>query len=241
MERHVITEQEICPRHDELLTDGEGRGDVDEIRVLYPRVSVYYDVRIGARCIIHSGCVIGGDGFGFVEGVCGERVKMPQVGTVIIEDEVEIGANCAIDRAALDATVIGAGSKLDNLVHVAHGVVLGKNCVILALVAIGGSARMGDNVIISAQCMIKDNVTIGNNVMIAAGSGIPDDVEDGAVMWGFPAVPFARAQRIYARWKQLPELFTRVRELERRLGAAAEQKPLLKPKRAPAKKSRRKK
>ena len=221
--------------------------EVGEDSRLYPGVVIYPGTRLGQRVAVHAGTVIGSDGFGYLLGPKG-HTKKPQLGRVVIEDDVEIGANCAIDRAALDATVIGAGSKLDNLVHVAHGVVLGKNCVILALVAIGGSARMGDNVIISAQCMIKDNVTIGSNVMIAAGSGIPDDVEDGAVMWGFPAVPFARAQRIYARWKQLPELFTRVRELEKKVGEmekgrvpapAIPKRKLTKAKKSPARQRKR--
>lgn len=201
-----------------------GRGvEVGEDSRLYAGVVLYPGTRLGRKVVVHAGTVIGSDGFGYLLGASG-HTKKPQMGRVVIEDEVEIGANCAIDRAALDATVIGAGTKLDNLVHIAHGVVTGKNCIILAQVAIGGSTRLGDNVIISAQAMVKDNLHIGNQVMIAAGSGIPDDLEDGAVVWGFPAVPFARAQRIYARTKQLPELFTRVRELEKKL-AAKEPRP----------------
>ena len=191
---------------------------------LYPGVIIYPGTRLGRRVAVHAGTVIGSDGFGYLLGPKG-HVKKPQLGRVVIEDEVEIGANCAIDRAALDATVIGAGTKIDNLVHISHGVVLGKNCVVLAQTAIGGSTRLGDHAIISSQVVIKDNLTLGRNVTIAARSGVAEDLPDGAVVWGFPAVPFARAQRIYARQKHLPELFTRVRELEKKLEALDRPKP----------------
>jgi len=182
---------------------------------LDPGVVIYPGARLGRRVAVHAGTVIGSDGFGYLLGPSG-HAKKPQMGRVIIEDDVEIGANCAIDRAALDATVIGAGTKLDNLVHLAHGVTLGKNCIVLALTAIGGSTRIGDNAVISGAVTIKDNLTIGKNVTIVGRSGVAEDLPDGAMVWGFPAVPLPRAQRIYARWKQLPELFTRVRELEKK-------------------------
>ena len=191
---------------------------------LYPGVIIYPGTTLGRRVRVHAGTVIGSDGFGYLLGPSG-HVKKPQLGRVEIEDEVEIGANCAIDRAALDATVIGAGTKIDNLVHISHGVVLGKNCVVLAQTAIGGSTRIGDNAIISSQAVIKDNLTLGKNVVIAARSGVAEDLPDGSVVWGFPAVPFPRAQRIYARQKQLPELFTRVRELEQKVAEHAPQSP----------------
>jgi len=191
---------------------------------LYPGVVIYPGSCLGRRVKVHAGTVIGSDGFGYLLGPSG-HTKKPQLGRVVIEDEVEIGANCAIDRAALDATVLGAGSKLDNLVHISHGVVLGKNCVVLAQTAIGGSTRIGDNAIISGQVVIKDNLTLGRNVVVVARSGVADDLPDGAVVWGFPAVPFPRAQRIYARLKQLPELFTRMRELEKKLEALDRPKP----------------
>jgi len=198
---------------------------------LHPGVKIYPGSSLGRRVVVHAGTVIGSDGFGYLLGPSG-HVKKPQLGRVVIEDEVEIGANCAIDRAALDATVIGAGTKIDNLVHISHGVVLGKNCVVLALTAIGGSTKIGDHAIISAQVTIKDNLTLGKNVVVVARSAVADDLPDGSVVWGFPAVPFPRAQRIYARWKQLPELFTRVRELEQKVAERAPQPPASKSKRA---------
>lgn len=181
---------------------------------LYPRVTLYPAVVLGDRVIIHSGTVIGSDGFGYLLSEQG-HVKKPQVGRVVIEDEVEIGANCAIDRAMLDATVIGRGSKLDNLVHVAHGVTIGRHCIILAGVAIGGSARIGDYCIISGNATIKDNISLGDRAVVIGHSVVADDVRPGETVWGFPAMPFSLAKRVFARLKQLPELYKRVRELER--------------------------
>lgn len=181
---------------------------------LHARVTLYPGVKAGSRVIIHSGAVLGADGFGFVMTERG-HVKKPQVGSVLIEDDVEIGANCTIDRAMLDATVIGAGTKLDNLVHLAHGVRVGRDCIILAGTVVGGSVRIGDRVMISGQCAIKDNIEIGEGAIIIGGTGVFEDVPAGATLWGMPAMPFSLAKRAFARLKQLPDLFTRVRKLEK--------------------------
>ncbi len=195
-----------------------GRGSaIGEDTVIHPNVTVYPRAKVGRQVVIHSGTVIGADGFGFIAGPDG-HVKKPQVGAVRIEDKVEIGANCAIDRAMLDETVIGEGTKLDNLVHLAHNVRVGRHCIILANTASGGSVTIGDNTVISGSCTLKDNITIGSKVMVAGGSGVADDVADGEVVFGYPAMPFSHAKRVYSRLKDLPALFKRVRKLERKGG-----------------------
>jgi len=182
--------------------------------VIHPNVTLYRQVSVGSEVIIHSGTIIGADGFGFI--LSGEgHVKKPQVGTVQIGDRVEIGANCTIDRAMLDATVVGEGTKLDNLVHLAHNVKVGRNCIILASTTVGGSVVIGDSCVISGNVTIKDNIKIGNRVMVVGHSGVADDVAPGETVMGFPAMPFSHAKRVYSRLKQLPELWKRIRALEK--------------------------
>ena len=143
--------------------------------------------------------------------------KIPQIGTVEIGDDVELGANCAIDRASLDATMIGSGTKFDNLVHIAHSVKVGKNCVILAGAVVGGSAEIGDGCMISGQVAIKDHTKIGAGSQVVGGSGVLDDLPPGSVVMGYPSMPFSQAKRVFLRLKNLPELFRRVRKLEDKL------------------------
>ncbi len=189
--------------------------EIGEECLLYPRVTLLDRVRVGDRVVIHSGTVIGSDGFGYLLGEAGHD-KIPQIGTVLIEDDVEIGANCAIDRASLDATVIGRGTKFDNLIHVAHSVLIGPNCIILAGTAIGGSARIGEGTLISGSVVIKDHARIGSRVRIVGRSTVMDDVKDGETVAGTVlAQPFSQAKRTMSRIKHLPELFTRVRRLEK--------------------------
>jgi len=187
--------------------------EVGEGSVLYSGVEVLDRCRIGKNCIIHSGSVIGSDGFGFLLGKEGHK-KIPQIGIVEIGDEVEIGANCTIDRASLDKTVIGSGSKFDNLVHIAHSVRIGKNCIILAGTVIGGSTEVGDGCMISGNVTIKDHIKIGSGSQVVGASGILEDLEPGSVVWGMPSMEFSRAKRVYLRLKELPELFRRVKNLE---------------------------
>ena len=181
---------------------------------LYPNVKILDRCEIGKNCIIHPGVVIGSDGFGFLLGEAGHE-KIPQIGKVVIGDDVEIGALCAIDRASLDETVIGSGTKMDNLVHIAHSVRIGKNCIILAGTVIGGSSEIGDGCLISGNVTIKDHIKIGSGSKIVGTSGVLDDLAPNSVVWGMPAMPFSQAKRVYLRLRQLPELFNRLRKLEK--------------------------
>lgn len=162
--------------------------------IIYPNVSVYDGCNIGARCIIHSGVVIGSDGFGFAFDR-GRHKKIPQIGIVRIEDDVEIGANSAIDRAALGETVIGEGTKIDNHVMVAHGVHIGKHCILVAQSGIAGSTELGDYVVVAGQAGLAGHLKIGDRAEIAAAASVFHDVEEGTRVIGNPAIPF----RDYAR------------------------------------------
>ncbi|MBI4655056.1 MAG: UDP-3-O-(3-hydroxymyristoyl)glucosamine N-acyltransferase [Nitrospirae bacterium] len=184
--------------------------------IIYPNVAVRENVKIGKKVIVHSGTVIGSDGFGYIQKE-GRHYKIPQVGGVIIEDDVEIGANVTIDRATAGYTIIGCGTKIDNLVQIAHNVKTGKNCLIVAQVGIGGSVKIGDMVILGGQVGVRDHVRIGNKVMVGAQSGIGDDISDGEVFSGSPAIPhkeWLRAQSIYAK---LPEVMRRLQDIERKI------------------------
>ena len=186
--------------------------------VVHSNATLYHDVRLGNRVVIHSGTVIGSDGFGYVlDG--GQHVKIPQVGIVVIEDDVEIGANVAIDRSTLGATVIRKGTKIDNLVQIAHNVVIGEHTVVCGLVGISGSVTIGDHVTIAGQVGLADHVNVGSNAVVGAQSGVSKDLEGGKYYLGSPAVPIGLASRQYAVWANLPELSKRVRELEKQLEA----------------------
>lgn len=183
---------------------------------LYPNVTVRERCSVGKNVMIHPGTVIGSDGYGYMQ-VDGVHRKIPQVGRVIIGDDVEIGANCAIDRAALDATVIGAGTKLDNLVHIAHNVRIGKNCLILAQAGIAGSTAIGNSVIIAGQAGVSDHITIGDNAVVMAKTGIMTDLAAGQVVFGYTGRPRLLAMKIEVLLSKLPELFTTVRKLKKKL------------------------
>jgi UDP-3-O-[3-hydroxymyristoyl] glucosamine N-acyltransferase len=157
--------------------------------IIYPNVSVYDGCRIGARCIIHSGVVIGSDGFGFAFDR-GRHRKIPQIGIVRIEDDVEIGANTAIDRAALGETVIGEGTKIDNHVMVAHNVRIGKHCILVAQSGIAGSTELGDYVVVAGQAGLAGHLKVGDRAEIAAAASVFHDVPEGTRVIGNPAIPF---------------------------------------------------
>ena len=185
---------------------------------IHSNATLYHDISIGNRVIVHSGTVIGSDGFGYVL-EAGRRVKIAQVGTVIVEDDVEIGANVAIDRSTLGATVIRKGAKIDNLVQIAHNVVIGENTVVCGLVGISGSVTIGDNVTLAGQVGLADHISIGANATVGAQSGVTKDLDGGQYYLGSPAVPIGQASRQYAVYANLPELSKRVRELEKQLEA----------------------
>jgi UDP-3-O-[3-hydroxymyristoyl] glucosamine N-acyltransferase len=189
---------------------------VGEDTRLYPNVVVYPRTQIGCRVIIHAGTVIGSDGYGYVLDE-GRHRKVLQLGNVVIHDDVEIGANTAIDRGMLGSTIIGEGSKLDNLVHVAHNVVIGRHCIITGQVGFAGSTRLGDYVVIAAQSGIADHLNIGNQVTIGAKSGVMRDIPDGGKVLGIPAVPDKQAKRQMIAVQQLPELVRRMRDLEKQV------------------------
>lgn len=189
---------------------------VGEGTTIYPNVTIYRNVTIGKNVIIHAGCVIGADGFGYVQ-AHGTAYKIPQVGGVIIEDNVEIGANTTIDRATLVNTIIGAGSKIDNLVQVAHNVRIGKLNLIASQSGISGSSVLGNGVILAGQVGIRDHVTIADHVMIGGKSAVGSDIKESGPYSGIPAIAhkkWLKAQSLFAR---LPEILKKLRDIEARL------------------------
>ncbi len=191
---------------------------IGEDTFLYPHVTVREECVVGARCILHPGVVVGGDGFGFALDR-GRYHKVPQVGNVVIGDDVEIGANATIDRATTDSTRIGDGTKIDNLVQVGHNVVTGRHCIIVAQVGIAGSTELEDYVTIGGQAGLVGHIRVGRGAMVGGQSGVTKSVAPDAVVTGYPAVPHATWKRVYALLQKLPQLFQRTRELEQRLGA----------------------
>jgi UDP-3-O-[3-hydroxymyristoyl] glucosamine N-acyltransferase len=188
---------------------------IGEHCLIYPQVTIRERSRIGSRVIIHSGVVIGADGFGF-EPREGKHEKVPQIGFVQVDDDVEIGANTTVDRARFGRTWIQEGVKIDNLVQVAHNVVIGKHSVVAAQTGIAGSVRIGDNVMIGGQVGIIGHIEIGDNTMIGAQSGISKNI-DGGTWWATPAVPVAEAKEHLAWVRRLGKLFDRVKKIEQRL------------------------
>jgi UDP-3-O-[3-hydroxymyristoyl] glucosamine N-acyltransferase len=185
---------------------------------LFPNVTLYPRTEVGPRVRIHSGTVIGSDGFGYVQ-EAGVHLKVPQIGSVIIREDVEIGANVTIDRGALGPTIIGRGTKIDNLVQIAHNVVIGEHCLIVSQVGIAGSSKLGNYVILAGQVGIAGHLKIGNRVSVAAQSGVMHNIPDGEKWIWTPAQPDRQAKRQMIALQQLPELLRRVHELEKRLSA----------------------
>ena len=191
--------------------------------VLHPNVSVLDGCGIGSRVIIHAGAVIGSDGFGYVQHE-GRHHKIPQRGTVVIDDDVEVGANVTIDRATFGRTHVKQGTKIDNLAQIAHNVTIGEHAIIVAQVGIAGSTSIGKRVMIGGQAGVIDHLTIGDHAMIAAGAGIEKDVEPGVTMSGRPAKERAVFLRTHVLVQHLPELYKRVSNLEKRLAAVEDKK-----------------
>jgi UDP-3-O-[3-hydroxymyristoyl] glucosamine N-acyltransferase len=200
-----------------------GRGvEIGEGATLYPHVSVRDGVRIGRRVVIHAGAVLGADGFGFAFDGTTHR-KVPQVGGVLIEDDVEIGANTTIDRATFGDTIVRRGTKIDNLVQIGHNVEVGEHSLLVAQVGVSGSSRLGRGVVLAGQVGVADHVTLGDGVIAGAQAGIPSSLEAGARVLGTPARPIGQARRIMVAEMRLPELLQRVRALEQRLERLAAQ------------------
>jgi UDP-3-O-[3-hydroxymyristoyl] glucosamine N-acyltransferase len=161
---------------------------------IYPNVTLYENTVLGNSVVLHGGVVLGADGFGYVKAV-GRIFKFPQLGKVVVEDNVEIGANTCVDKGSLKDTIIGAGSKIDNLCQIAHNIKIGKNVIMAAQNGIAGSCVIKDNVMLGGQVGISDNITIGENAMVGGQSGVINDIEPNTVYWGYPARPIARTKR----------------------------------------------
>ncbi len=181
--------------------------------LLYPSVTIYDGCQLGDRVVLHSGAAIGGDGFGYVT-IEGRHRKVPQVGNVILGDDVEIGCNSCVDCGTTGSTIIGKGTKVDNLVHVAHNDIIGENCFLVAHVGISGSVKVGNNVTMAGQVATSGHLTIGDNCVFAGRSGITNDVPSNSVYAGFPAQPHKDWLKQQVLQKKLPDLMRRISELE---------------------------
>ncbi|MEI6455081.1 MAG: UDP-3-O-(3-hydroxymyristoyl)glucosamine N-acyltransferase [bacterium] len=187
--------------------------------ILYPGVKIYRDCVIGNNCTLHSGVIIGSDGFGFAPQADNNYQKVPQIGNVVIEDEVEIGSNTTVDRATLGSTILRKGVKLDNLIQVAHNVEIGENTVIAAQSGISGSTKIGRNCLIGGQVGIVGHLTIADNVKIGAQSGIEGSIlTEGAIVLGSPAIEIMKARKNFIHWRHLDDIVRRLNHLEKKIG-----------------------
>jgi UDP-3-O-[3-hydroxymyristoyl] glucosamine N-acyltransferase len=191
---------------------------IGEDCTVYPSATLMAGSVLGDRVMVHPGAVLGSDGFGYVPTEDG-RQKIPQVGRVAVEDDVEIGANTTIDRAMLDTTRLGRGTKVDNLVQIAHNCDLDEHCTIVSQVGIAGSTKVGRNVIMAGQAGIADHVTIGNDVVVGPQCGVRTDIPEGKRMGGHPAMDYGTYMRNMSLAPKMPDLFKRVKKLEKELAA----------------------
>lgn len=182
--------------------------------ILFSGVRVYSETEIGNNCVIHSGCIVGSDGFGFVPNEEGVYSKVPQIGNVILEEDVEIGAGTTIDRATLGSTIIKKGVKLDNQIQIAHNVVIGENTVIASQTGVAGSTKIGKNCIIGGQVGIVGHITIGDGVRIQAQSGVGKSIPDGEAVQGTPALGYSDFNKSYVHFKNLPKIVSEIEELK---------------------------
>lgn len=190
---------------------------VGDDTVIFPNVSIYDETEIGARCRLHSGTVIGSDGFSFTPDENGRQVKLPQVGRVVIEDDVEIGANCCVDRAGFGETRLRRGAKFDNLIQIGHNVEIGEDTVVAALAGFSGGTKVGRNCIIAGQIGTNQHITIGDRVIVTARTGVTKSVEAGKLVGGMmPAMDYQHWRKSQVLYARLPELFERVRKLEKK-------------------------
>ena len=193
--------------------------EIGEGTCIFPNVTLYARTQVGRNVRIHAGSVIGADGFGYVFD-SGVHRKVPQIGSVIIHDDVEIGANVTIDRGALGPTTIGKGTKIDNLVQIAHNVTIGEHSLVVSQTGIAGSSRIGNYVTLAGQVGIAGHLKIGDRATIAAQSGVMHDIGEGQKWWGTPALPDRKMKRQVIALQELPDLLRRVAELEKRMGIA---------------------
>lgn len=191
--------------------------------LIYPNVTIREKAQIGSRVIIHSGTVIGSDGFGFEE-VNGAHHKIPQVGIVVVEDDVEIGSCVTIDRARFGKTLIGRGTKVDNLVQIAHNVVIGENSIIVAQAGVSGSSVLGKKVILAGQSGIVGHIELGDNVIVGAQAGVTKSVPKNTFVVGSPAKPHKESKKIFAAWSKLPELVKEFSELKEKVAELSGEK-----------------
>ncbi len=185
--------------------------------ILHPGATVYAECILGSNCIIHAGTIIGADGFGFAPNEHGEYKKIPQIGNVVIEDDVEIGSNCTIDRATMGSTIIRKGVKLDNLVQIAHNVEIGKNTVMAAQVGVAGSAKIGNNVMVGGQAGISGHLHIADGTKIVAQSGIPSTVRKADTLMGSPGIPIEDFKKSYFGFRKLPFILNKIQELDKKI------------------------
>jgi UDP-3-O-[3-hydroxymyristoyl] glucosamine N-acyltransferase len=214
---HTIVERGVSVGAGTRLGAGVFLGEGSQVGarcVFYPRVTVYAGARVGDRVILHAGVVIGSDGFGYVFAE-GRHHKFPQLGQVIIEDDVEIGSNSTVDRGSLGVTLIGQGTKVDNLVQIAHNVKIGRHCVIAAQTGISGSCEIGDYVVMGGQVGMGDHARVEEGAVLGGGAGILPGkiVRKGETVWGRPARPLAEFKRMYAHLAHLPSLAKKVKEI----------------------------
>jgi len=216
---YVIVEDDVVISNGSVIYGNSYIGHKTQIGkncLIYPSVSIREDTRIGDRVIIQNGSVIGSDGFGYIQ-VNGEQKRIPQIGTVVIEDDVDIGANVTIDRARFDKTIIGKGTKIDNLVQIAHNVIIGNNSIIVAQVGISGSTEIGQNVILAGQAGVVGHITIGDNVIVAAQAGVTKSIPSNTKVSGYPAKSHDKAKRVNACLQKLPDLYKRIDKLETKI------------------------
>jgi len=198
--------------------------EIGDDTIIYQGARVYHDCKIGKACTIHAGVTIGSDGFGFAPQSEDEYMKVPQIGNVILEDKVEIGAGTTIDRATIGSTIIKRGVKLDNLIQIAHNVVIGENTVIAAQSGISGSTTIGKNCMIGGQVGIIGHLKIGDNVKIAAQSGVGKDLKDGEIVQGSPAFAVGEYKRAYVMFRKLPDLNQKLSEIEKQMNTIKAEK-----------------
>lgn len=191
---------------------------VGDETTIHPNVSVYHDCVIGKSCLIHAGAVIGSDGFGFAPNEKGEFQKVPQIGNVILEDHVDIGANATIDRATLGSTILRRGVKIDNLVQVAHNVEIGLNSAMAAQAGVAGSTKIGQGVLIGGQVGVSGHIKIADHTQIVAQSGVPGNVKKpNTVLMGSPAIPIDDYKKSFVGFRRLPSILKRLQEIEEKL------------------------